>query len=274
MRFRHSLLLTGMSLVSARSLYPHAESAAERAALDALIAEVPDNVDLYLRRAAHREDHREWSAAEADLQRAAQLAPGSASVMLALARVYLGSDRPKAARSQLDTVLARHPRAPEALVLRARARARLGEIAGAHADYSHAIEALAEPSPGLFLERAALPIATDSALRGLDEGIARLGPAAPLLESALALELRLGRTDAALARLDVLAANSERKETWLKRRGDVLSLVGRDEEASAAYQAALAAVAALPEWLRNSPDTLRLATELARLTASSLSASS
>lgn len=265
MRFSHGLLLTGMTLVSARSLDAHPESAFERAALDALISETPDNVDLYLRRAAHREEHREWAAAEADLRRAAQLAPGSASVMLALARVYLGSDRAREAQAQLEAVLARHPGAPEALVLRARARAKLGEIVGAHSDYSSALAALAEPSPGLFLERASLPISTVSALRGLDEGIARLGPAGPLLERALALELRLGRTDAALTRIDVLASNSERQETWLKRRGDVLALAGREQEARAAYHAALVAVLALPAWLRNTPETLRLAGELARL---------
>lgn len=265
MRFSHGLLLTGISLVSARPLDAHSESAFERAALDALISNAPDNVDLYLRRAAHREGHKEWAAAEADLRRAAQLAPGSASVMLALARVYLGSDRAREARAQLDAVLAQHPAAPEAWILRARARAKLGEIAAAHSDYSKAIAALEEPSPGLFLERASLPVSTISALRGLDEGIARLGPAAALLERALALELRLGRTDAALARIDVLAASSERQETWLKRRGDVLALAGRDPEARAAYRAALVAVWALPAWLRNTPETLRLAGELARL---------
>ncbi|HEX2854560.1 MAG TPA: tetratricopeptide repeat protein [Opitutaceae bacterium] len=271
MRFSHGLLLTGMTLVSARPIHAHPESAVERAALDALISETPDNVDLYLRRAAHHEDHHDWPAAEADLRRAARLAPGSAAVLIALARVYLGSDRAREARAQLDAVLARHPRAPEALVLRARTRAKQGEIAAAHRDYSKAIAILEEPSPGLFLERASLPISTASALRGLDEGLARLGPASALLERALALELRLGRTDAALARIDLLRANSERQETWLKRRGDVLALVGRDQEARAAYRAAVAAVEALPDWLRNSPETLRLAAELTRLCAPGVS---
>jgi predicted Zn-dependent protease len=268
MRFRHGLLLTGMTLITARSVEAHPESVVERAALDALIAEVPDNADLYLRRAAHREEHREWAAAEADLRRAAQLAPDSPRVQLALARVYLGSDRPREARAPLDAVLARAPRDAEAFVLRARMHSRLGEIAAAHTDYSTAIELLAEPSPGLFLERAALPIESTVAIRGLDEGLARLGPAGPLLERALALELRIGRIDSALARLDALAANAERKEAWLKRRGDILAVAGRAAEAREAYAAALAAVRALPTWLQEAPDAKRLATELVRLAAS------
>src|SRR5205085_9818836 len=125
-------------------------------------------------------------------------------------RVLLAADRLGEACEQLDAALAVSPTNAEALVLRGRVRSRLGQIAGAHADYTAAIDLLAEPSPSLFLERAALPIASLAALRGLDEGIARLGPAVPLLEHALALELRLGRTDAALARLEMLAATSER----------------------------------------------------------------
>jgi predicted Zn-dependent protease len=268
MRFRHGLLLTGMTLIGARSAEAHLGHAVERAALDALIAEVPDNVDLYLRRAADREEHREWAAAAADLRRAAELAPDSPRVLLPLARVYLGADRPRDARAPLETVLALTPRDAEAFVLRARVGLRLGEIAAAHADYSTAIELLAEPSPGLFLERAALPVESTLALRGLDEGLARLGPAAPLLERALALELRLGRVDAALARLDALAANAERREVYLKRRGDILAVSGRAAEARDAYLAALAAVRALPTWLQEAPDAKRLAAELARLTAS------
>jgi tetratricopeptide (TPR) repeat protein len=267
MRFSHGLFLTGMTLVSGRSLPAHPESTVERAALDALIAEVPDNADLLVRRAAQRGEHREWAAAEADLQRAAQLAPDSPRVKLGLARVYLASERPQEARAQLDAALARAPRDPEALVLRARARSRLGEIAGAHTDYGMAIELLAEPSPGLFLERAALPIETTLAIRGLDEGLARLGPAVLLLERALALELRIGRTDAALARIDALAVHSERKEPWLRRRGDILALVGRASEARVAYAAALAAIRSLPAGLRDTPEAMRLAAELTRLAA-------
>jgi tetratricopeptide (TPR) repeat protein len=172
-----------------------------------------------------------------------------------------------AALRQYDLAVARAPRDAEALILRARTRAQLGDSSGAHGDYSTALRLLAAPSPDLYLARAALPIAPQLALKGLNEGLARLGPAAPLLERALALELSLGRTDAALARLDALAATAERKETFLQRRGDILAAAGRTAEARASYAAALAAIAALPAWLRESPETAHLATELARLTA-------
>jgi predicted Zn-dependent protease len=267
MRFRHGLLITGMALLGPRS-EAHPEDSAERARVNALIAAEPDNADLYLRRAAQSAEHGEWSAAEPDLQRARELAPASERVRVTTGRIYLAADRLREAGEQLDAALALAPRNAEALVLQARVRSRLGQIAAAHADYSRAIDLLAEPSPGLFLERAALPISSLAALRGIDEGIARLGPAAPLLERALALELRLGRTEAALARLDALAAGAERKEVFLKRRGDILAVAGRAVEARAAYASALAAIAALPAWLRESPEVAQLGRELTRLAAS------
>lgn len=262
MRFRHGLLITGMTLLSARSVEAHAEDAAERAAVEALISQAPDNADHYLRRAAYSAEHRDWTAAETDLNHAAQLAPSSDRVHLVAGRVYLAAGRLREAGEQLDTALTLSPQNAEGLVLRARVRSRLGQIAAAHADYSAAIVLLAEPSPSLFLERAALPIASLAALRGLDEGIARIGPAVPLLEQALALEIRLGRVDAALDRLAALTAASERKEVFLKRRGDLLIRAGRREEAQAAYAAAIAAIQTLPAWLHDTPEVKQLLREL------------
>ncbi|MSU22615.1 MAG: tetratricopeptide repeat protein [Opitutus sp.] len=268
MRFVFRLLALGLALAVPR-LAAHPETAEARAELDRLIAEFPRESELYLRRAALRLAHAEWSEAEADLRRAETLTPDSPRVATQLGQLDLGRGQLTAASRHFDAALARAPGDAEALILRARTRALLGDIPGAHADYSAALRQLEAPSPDLFLARAALPIAPALALRGLDEGIAQLGPAGPLLERALALELRLGRTDAALARLDVLTASSGRQELWLKRRGDILAAAGRSTAAREAYVAALVAVAALPPWLRDSPETAHLATELARLAATS-----
>lgn len=254
---------------AALRLTAHPETAAARAELDRLIVEFPTEPELYLRRAELRLEHAEWPEAEADLRRAAALAPKSPRVALGLGQVCLGRGEFAAARGHFDATLALTPRDAEALILRARTRARLSDPAGAHADYSAALAQLETPSPDLFLARAALPLAPDVALRGIDEGLARLGPALPLIERALALELQLGRFDAALARLDTLLIGAERKEAWLKRRGDILAAAGRPAEARTAYAAALAAITALPAWLRDSSETAHLATELTRLTATS-----
>ena len=76
--------------------------------------------------------------------------------------------------------------------------------------------------------------------------MARLGPVPALQMFAIELELKRGRVDAALLRLDKVAAQSPRKETSLARRGEILMQAERRNEARAAYAAALAAIEALP----------------------------
>lgn len=251
--------------LAAAPLGAHPETPEARAEFDRLIAEFPNEPDLRLRRAEHRIESREFDAAESDLRHARLLAPRDPRILVAYASLALAREQPEVARQRLAVALSLAPGDPSAHILRARASARLGEAAAAHADYSAALAALPEPSPDLYLARAALPVAPELALRGLDEGIARLGPAAALVERALALELQLGRTDAALARLDALAAGAERKETFLKRRGDILAAAGRAADARVAYSRALDLIAAQPQWLRESPATAQLAAELRRL---------
>ncbi|HEY0945992.1 MAG TPA: hypothetical protein VGD81_12025 [Opitutaceae bacterium] len=266
---RLHLARTGLvlALTALRALaHPGDEQAL--AELDALITDAPAQIELRLLRAAHRTEHAEWAGAEADLRTAASLDPDAAPVELAWGRLDFARKRFADACRHFDRALARTPDNAEALILRARARAALGapEAPHAYADYSAAVRLLAEPSPSLFLERAALPIDPPVALAGLDEGLARLGPVVSLLERALTLELALGRTDAALARLDALIAISERKESLLKRRGDLLASAGRHADAQQTYTAALVALRTLPDWLRATPEIAALDAELARLT--------
>jgi len=95
-------------------------------------------------------------------------------------------------------------------------------------------------------------------LRGLDEGINKLGPVVTLQLAAIDLELRRKNYDAALTRLDQITAKSERKEAWLVKRGEILKLAGRDDEARTAFNAALVAIEALPPAYRQSRTVIAL----------------
>jgi len=169
--------------------------------------------------------------------------------------MLLDAGRPAPALDSLDRFLRRHADDPEALAERGRALERLGRHVDAGRSYSRAIaqyRAPATPDPDLFLERArALAAAgrpeVDEAIRGLDEGIAVLGPLVSLGLYAADLEVRLGRYDAALARIDRLAKLSPRQESYLVRRGAILLAADRREEARQAYAEALADIARLPE---------------------------
>ena len=103
-----------------------------------------------------------------------------------------------------------------------------------------------------------------SALRGLDEGIQKLGPLVTLQLFAIDVELKQKNIDGALARLDKVAEKSPRKETWLARRGEILQQAGRPEEARQAFKAALASFQTLPPTRRNVPAMLELERRLRR----------
>ncbi len=257
------LLILGASPAVA---HPEIEAALSR--LNPLIAATPRDADLYLERGELYARHEDWITAEANYLVAAEFAPDHPRLAKLRGALALASGTPAAALPLLDRALARAPRDPEVLVLRSRARAALGQKPAAAADLSAALALIASPPPELFLTYAAL-VPPEQALRSLDAAIARVGPAISLQLQAIILEEKLGRVDAAVARLDAVAAQSERREVWLKRRGDLLARAGRAAPARAAYLDALAAIASLPDWLRDSPETHRLAAELRLLTAPS-----
>src|SRR6059036_2535053 len=203
------------------------------AALTNLLKEDPQNAALYLKRGELHSYHRHWPAALADYERAALLDPTLAAVDFARGKTLLHAGSPGQAKSALDRFLAKHPEHAEALATRARVLVILGERLAATADYTRAIaamESLGRPKPEYYLERA-------RALTGK-------------------------RYDAALARLDTLASQSARKESWLVRRGEILEQAGRAAQARLAYEQALAAIESLPARHRTTETTAKLEAQI------------
>ena len=66
------------------------------------------------------------------------------------------------------------------------------------------------------------------------------------------------RYDAALARLERIAAQSPRKERWLARRGEILRQAGRTAESREAFGKALEAIQSLPSYHRSTKATVEL----------------
>ncbi len=227
----------------------------------------PANTSLYLKRAELHRVHRDWPAAFKDYDQVSQLEPAHDLVEFYRGRALEEADRAAEAKAALDRFLAKRPADGEALLARARALVKLGERAAAARDFDAALARLARPNPEVYIERARALAAdgrADEALRGLDEGIERLGPLVTLELPAIELELAAKRDDAALARVELLAAQSRRKEQCLARRGDILARAGRRAEAKEAFAAALAAI----ESLKGSQRGVRATAELeARLRA-------
>jgi predicted Zn-dependent protease len=226
------------------------------AAITAKIKRDPKNASLYLQRGELHRLHRDWSRATADYDRAVRLQPSLKIVDLARGKLLFESGNLRRARLTLDRFLTEQPGHYEGLLTRARVFAKLGDRNEAAKDFSQALSASSVPEPELYLERAQVLAGDEQriseALRGLDEGINKLGPVVTLQLAAIDLELRRKNYDGALTRLDQIAAQSERKESWLVKRGDILKLAGRDDEARAAFNAALLAIESLPPAHRQS----------------------
>src|SRR5437867_5554055 len=111
------------------------------------IEQEPNNPELYLKRGELRRAHVEWDAAYADYERASALAPDWSLIDLARGRLFLDSGWPLCARAVLDRFLTRQPNHVEALILRARALARLNLRLAAAQDYSGAIRFSPERGP-------------------------------------------------------------------------------------------------------------------------------
>ena len=213
----------------------------------------PSNALLYLQRAELHRLHENYKAAAADLASANRLSTNLPTAYLVLGRLLADQRQFPAARAALDSYVARVPADAQGFMMRARLLVRLGENEPAVIDFNRAIKLSPEPPPELYLERAqALVSAGDvaGALRGLDEGLAQLGPLVTLQLRAVELERGRKQFPAALSRLDSIVAHADRREKWLVMRGDILCEAGRTNEAVVAYQDANLAIAALPERLR------------------------
>jgi tetratricopeptide (TPR) repeat protein len=216
---------------------------------------------LYLKRADLHRAHLGWDTAMADIERAAMLTNQWPQLNLDRAALYLDAQWFESAVIAAGRYLDHAPTNTLALLIRARARAKLGMNSEAAEDYTRTIKNTREPGPELFVERANAQTADTNltaALQGLEEGLSQLGPIVTLQLAAIEVEIRQKQVDAAVARLDAIIEKAPRKETWLARRGDILRQAGRPQEAAASYLAALQALEALPPVRRQVPAMVEL----------------
>lgn len=238
---------------SALTVLPHGMLDAQIADATRAIAADPGNAQLYVRRGELHRLHRDWPQALADFAQAEKRAPADPAYLLGRARVHYDCVLDREAVDSLNSYLARRPGSEVALVLRAQAHGRMNAHKPAAADYAAAIRASQEPQPDWYLGRAvALAALADDAgaLSAIDAGLARLGPLPSLEQWAIShLESRK-RYDEALARLAPVITRSERKETLLAHRAELLAAAGRTAEAREANRQALEAWQRLPERIR------------------------
>ena len=240
------------------------------AALTARLQNDPTNALLLLERGELHRQHGEFVAALDDLAAAERLDPGLDRLDFARGRTRFESREWRSACAALNRHLERHPDHVTALLLKARCLVALGENDAAAKNFDRGIALAAAPEPDDYLDRSAVLLTlgrADEALRGLDDGLARIGPAVPLQLRAIDLEVSAGRIDVALDRLARAAASAPRREVWLEKRATLLRRAGRNLEASASAGEAIALLDTLPASRRTTPSVVELETRLRALVA-------
>jgi tetratricopeptide (TPR) repeat protein len=223
----------------------------------------PRDAMLYFRRGELQRVHGQWMLALADFDEARRIAPTLLETDLAKGETLFQAGELKAAKLCLDRFLAKKPNHEIALVTRSRVLVGLKDYKLATEDLTRAIANGGSLKPEYYFERGQACLAMEpknyeEALKGLEEGIQRVGPLVILEILAIDCEIGLKLWDGALTRVDLLAKQSPRKDSWLARRGEILQLAGRTKEAREAYKASLAAIQALPSHRREVASTREL----------------
>ena len=227
----------------------------------------PKEAMLYLRRGELRRQHAELELALSDFAQARRLDPKLVDVDFAEGRTLLDGDRLAEARSAFDRFLAAQPDHPIALWYRAQCLVRLDQRVLADADFQRCLEVAPNPTPELVLARAAnLEKSGDAAkaLAVIEAGMERLGKISSLQLHAAELEVRLGKTADAIARMDRLIAEAARKEALLFHKGQLLEEAGDPVAARASYLTAQTALEALSPTTRKTINNRALTEKIDR----------
>lgn len=245
-----------VALLLASPLVAHEGLHEQIAAMTARIAADPQNASLYVKRGELYRLHQEWPLAARDYDAAQQLDPNIHAIDLGRGTMLFESGNAAAAIASLQRYVANEPRDVHGHAALARALRAANEPNDAATQFAIAIEQSPDFNPDLIVEHAAALVAAsrrDDALAMLDRTMLERGPLVSLHLAAIDIDVKAKQFDDALRRVDAAAANAERKETWLARRGDILLAAGRTDAARAAYQSSLAVIAALPPERRSTP---------------------
>ena len=231
------------------------------AKLEKEIQSNPDDSDLYYKLALAHADHD-----EADLLMKATLdlearAPGRyPTAYLRGLSLSLSGDFERADET-LRKFLNTSPRPAEATLALARVQMNLEDPRAAAESYRRSAELSEFDTPGLYGEWAeALHACKQSpeASKVIDRGIAHLGPRQSLLMTGYHIDSAAGSWDKALERISALEGLAPTPAPWMARRAETLSAAGRNNAADAEWQRLLAHLDSLPNLERGSAQNISL----------------
>jgi len=233
------------------------------ARLDREIAAAPRDAMLWARRAEIERLIGRYESSLRSLERAAELGLDATLAGRERGATLLAAGRVVDAEAALRVARDAAPNDVGVLLAHARALARLGRSGDAADGYDRIVALAPRSNPDVYLERiharaASGPDSVDAALAAVGDALGALGPVPAFEQAGLDLELRSGRIDAALARLDRMTNASPADAGLRLRRAEILERAGRIAEAGDAYRTVLSAVGDMPPARRTTPAAIRI----------------
>jgi tetratricopeptide (TPR) repeat protein len=231
-------LLVAVLAPSSGGAHPQANE--QLRALDEKILAAPRDAKLYISRGNVHLDDGETAKALADFDKALELEPSLTVVHYLRAQALLSQGRSTLALEASRRFVELEPESAKGWKGLARASAAVAADEDkptpeeALAAYDRFFALATDPRPDDYLERAELfeqAGRVDDAVRGLEAGVAKLGPLTALLHGALEIERESGDLESALKYARRLVETSPQIERWLIESARLELALGRREAA-------------------------------------------
>ena len=240
-RILTGLCFATLMVLTAPSAFAHPDARHSLEVIDEHLQASPADALLYLNKAEILLGIDHLPEAIRCVDEAARLDPNAAGLGYYEARLFLAAGSPASAIKRLEAFLKTEPQHGDAMRLIANVYASQDDLDSGVKWLQAVLQLPTPPRPddaarcaSLYLHRKR-PGDDDLALKALDTGLARIGCLTGLQYMAIDIEVRLGRHDAALARLALLSARFRPRVEFELRRAEILTQADRKAEAAAAY---------------------------------------
>lgn len=215
------------------------------------IEQQPDNAVYFLKRGRIYYEEQNWKNAQADYEQALTLDGSLHEAHYWLGVLFLAQHKLAFSEMQLKSYLKEKPKSAagyEALADIYRIRERYLKAA----DFYHlAIEMNENPSPDLYLQRMnsllkIQPLPKTTIVAELNEAIDQHGPIPTFIELLIETNQQAGDYSTALTELEKMPKALRQSPLWQLRKGELLMLSGRKQQAIEVYQNLLVTIGKLP----------------------------
>ena len=268
MKTLSSFIISCLLLAQTVNLFAHGDTHERIAEINQLLLEDPDNAMLFYKRACLYLDHNELTNALYDFDKSSELNPQLLITYLRRAEVFYKLELYDEALKELNYYLNSETEKTEfAYLYRARSLAKLEQFDKSVKDYKKVLDSNIPELPDVYHELAKLylqeePPNYSNAIEILQNGINRLGDIQSFHIKIITLHKQSNKPNEALMHVDKLIEKMPRKETWYKRKADMLVSLNRVTEAKTEYNNALNAVSVLSEHRKRTEFVINLQREI------------